>query len=256
MSLQTVEKVVTSLIKISFVTLVMAILWGGMLLEVNKVSEEEQLAFFKEQRELYQAVTQNVAVNTKLPKPWPPQVNATYPDFELIDQDGLRFNLSDLKGRVIVLEYIDMDSGVSQAQSGAKSSPGVGEVGTYGASDYIDIDSYVFSDILTKDTNGALRLPHPNLLEVKIIIYGEGGEQGSRDDAERWAKHFGLNKGDNVLVAVPVKDLRDPLTDQSIGGYQLLDTIMRLRADSSGSLSTVKHNLRLTLLPLVPNMLR
>lgn len=254
MSLDTVEKIVTALIKISFVVLVMGIFWGGVLLEVHQAPEEEQQAFLKEQRELYMAVTQDVKVNSNLPDPWPPQVNARYPDFALIDQNGTQFNLSDLEGRVVVLEYIDMSSLVSQKQSGSDK---VGTFGQVNNPTKKDITSYVFSDILTQDTNGGTRLPHPKLVELKVIIYGEGGEQASRDDAERWANHFGLTNAKNEVVAVPVKDLRDPLTDQSIGGYQLLDTKLRLRADSSGTeVGVVKHNLRLTLLPLVPNLLR
>ena len=188
--------------------------------------------------------------NANLPDQWPPKMNDNYPNLALIDQTGQSFKLADLKGKVIVLEYIDMSSPVSQAQSGA------GLLGAYGALQEVDEYTETFEDVLRKNPaldQQPLILPHRDLLQVKIIAYTQDGKQASRDDAQFWAEHFGFTKDRNIIVAVAEKDIRDEDVQNLVTGYQLIDKNFNLRVDSAGP--APKHNLKLTFVPLVPKLL-
>ncbi len=248
MDFKIIEKIISYAIRGLFVVLLGLIFLSGIAIEANKKPPEEIERILKERREFYEALRKGEPVNKNLPNPWPPKMNQKYPDIDLIDQSGGDFRLSDLKGRVLLVEYIDMSSPASQAQSGGAL------FGAYGATTYVDEVSEPISDVLRQSTGGAISLPHPHILEVKIIVYGDGGGQASRDDAQNWASHFSLKQEEGVIVAVPVKDIRDHATNELIIGYQLVDKNMMMRVDSTGVEPT--HSLKMTLAPLVPRLVK
>ena len=239
MNHDTIRGYVSSGIKFLFSLLVVILLVSVVWTEMTKKPPAESAEIQKEQEKMRRIMAKGGRLNDNLPDPWPARMNRPYPDIALFDQGGQSFSLSGLKGRVIVLEFIDVTAPVSLAQSGVQ-----------------DADQYAqpFADILSKNTSPALALPHKDIVELKIIIYGAGGGQATRDDAQEWAMRFGLERSKNVIVAVPAKDMRDETTQSLIGGFQLLDKNMILRVDSAGK--TPKHNLRLTLAPLVPKLVR
>ncbi len=220
-------------------------------IESNKKPPEEISKALDEQRSRYAAFKLDEENNIKnsTSNTWPPKMNNPYPEIELFDQSGQAFSLSDLKGRIIIIEYIDMTSPISQAQSGA------GLFGAYNASANQDVDKYAMpiADILRKETDNSIMLPHDQIVQVKVIIYGENSGAGSRDDATNWAKHFSMDKSDNIIVAVPKNDMRGKDSDKILTGFQLIDSNMVLRVDSSGAIP--KHNLKMTLVPLIPKLL-
>ena len=244
-----IQKHLSFAIKILFTVLVLLILVAIVSIEVTKKPPEEVAAILKERQRMQKILAETGQTNVNLPDPWPAVMNKPYPEIKLFDQKGQAFSLSSLKGKVVILEFIDISSPVSQAQSGARA------VGAYPFKSQ-DVDQYArpFSDVLKKNTDEKLTLPHDHIVELKIIVYGEGNAQGSRDDAQNWAEHFGFKRSDNVIVAVPEKDLRGKKSDSLIGGFQLVDRNMILRVDSAGK--TPKHNLQMTLAPLVPKLIR
>lgn len=190
-------------------------------------------------------------INANLPQPWPPAMNKAYPDIPLIDQSGVEFKLSDLKGKVLLVEFIDMASPVSQAYSGAKTK------GTLGAATQtVDEGTAPIEEIIKTETRpvGQVDLPHPDIIMVKILIYNENAQQAGPPDAERWAKHFGFSREGGVIVAVPQKNLRDKTTDLLIPGFQLIDKAFLLRVDSAGV--NPKNSLIFSLAPLIPTLLQ
>ncbi len=245
-----IQKYLSYAIRTLFIILGLLMVLSVIHIESNKKSPEEIARILKETQELRMILAKRGHTNLNLPDPWPPKMNKPYPDFEMFDQEGKEFTFSSLKGKVIVVEYIDVSSPISQAQSGA------GLFGPYYGSSSSDIDKYAkpFAEVLRKNTGQGFVLPHDSIIELKIIVYGEGGGAGTRDDAQRWAEHFHLKKSDNVIVAVPKKDIRDERTDKIITGYQLVDKNLILRVDSAGP--EPKHNLALTLVPLVPKLVR
>ena len=218
-------------------------------LEATKKPVAEIESILAEQTKHLRLSSQGKKLNENLPDTWPPKMNAPYPEIVLYDQDGRIFKLSSLLGKIVVVEYIDINSPVSQAQSGA------GLIGAYGSAADVDKFAVSFADAIHKTLGDEFLYPgNEDIIEVKIIVYGEKGATGSRDDAQNWASHFNLRKDQNIIVAVAQKDIRGKESDTLIGGYQLLDKNMLFRVDSSGLMP--KHNLTMTLIPLVPKLVR
>ncbi len=182
-----------------------------------------------------------------LPKPWPPKMNETYPDLALVDSNGRNFNMSDMVGQVLLVEYIDITSPISQAQSGAANA------GAYEGQE-VDKVAYDFKTMLYKNTTPPMEWPHDNVVLLQILVFNANGAQTSVDDAAGWSEHFGFGDDDSVIVAVPQKDIRGTELNNMIGGYQLVDKNLNLRVDSSGP--APKHNLRMTLAPMVTKLTR
>ena len=186
--------------------------------------------------------------NENLPTPWPPEMNKPYPDIPLIDASGNEFNLSKYSGKIIVVEYVDMTSPVSQSYSGAK------KYGVYGKpSNSYDESVMSFESLVAKETMGKVHIPNHDIIYLKIIIYNDNGEQAKPEDAKLWADHFKFKPENNYIIAVPQKDIRDKRTDKIVPGIQLVDSDFLLRVDSAGP--NPKHDLRFRLVPLIPVLL-
>lgn len=244
MNIKKIQKILTYTSYVLGVILVCLMALSGVALEMTKKPQVEidriLLNTYKEAK--------GFSVNENLPLSWPPQMNKIYPDFALIDQTGNPFMVSDLRGKIIVVETVDMTSPVSQARSGAATK------GAYGNIQDIDANAKPFADLLYQHTGNTLTWPNANIVLLKIIFYNAQGGQATALDARGWAEHFGLRREDNIVVAVPQKDFRDrDTTDMIIPGFQLVDRGMNLRVDSSGT--APKHNLEMTLIPLIPKLL-
>ncbi len=237
-----IRKILYQAIKTLIVIFVILIVTAIIQVESVKKSPEEIQNILAEQKRAMQAVAEGRSVNENLPDVWPPQMNKVYPNLSLIDQDGKSVNLHDFDGKIIIVEYIDFSSAISQAQSGA------GLLGKFGQED-LEIDRYAlpFAEVIMKNDID-IDLTTNDIIQLKIILYAAAGNQATREDAENWANHFNLTTESSVIVAVPEKDMRDADGSLVIGGYQLIDKNLKLRVDSSGI--APKHNLNMTFIPL------
>ncbi len=178
------------------------------------------------------------------PSIWPPQLNKPYPDLELIDQDGMKFKLSDLKGHVIIIEPTGMNCPACQAFSGAH------EYGAY-QNNAVEQHSKSFRKIFPQYAKG-LKLPSKDIFFVQLLLYDMKMGPPRPEDAANWAKHFNIRKKDYHIVAVSPYDLRSQASYNLVPGFQLIDRDFNLRADSSGH--HPKHNLYTQLIPLTPKL--
>ncbi|MCL4677580.1 MAG: hypothetical protein KJ017_03190 [Alphaproteobacteria bacterium] len=218
------------------------IILAVMVLEANKNPDPEA------RKEAFAKMYNVQMKNPNLPDPWPPKMNKQFPDIPLVDQTGVEFKMADLKGKVIIVEYIDMTSPISQAYSGAKTKGTLG-----GTQQKFDEGTVPVEEVIKKETQGQVVLPHPDVIMVKILIYNENAKQSGPPDADRWARHFGFTREGGVIVAVPQKDMRDKKTDGLIPGFQLVDKFFDLRVDSAGP--NPKHSLNFTFATTVPVLL-
>lgn len=249
MEREKVDKIINISLKVLFSLLFVLIFLSIMRIEATKKPPEEIKQILEQQQEERIKLAAGEPLNDKLPNPWPPKMNKPYPDLPLVASDGTNFKLANYKGKVIVLSFLDMSSPTAQAQSGAGLS------GAYGVTVDKDPLARPFSDVFrTIPESEDMNYPHKDLLEIIVLVYSQEGQQTTVDDAQNWAEHFDLSREDNVIVAVPVKDIRSDETGEVLNGYQLIDKNMILRVDSSGS--SPKHNLKMTLMPLVPKLLR
>lgn len=245
MDTQKVVKYAYRLVYILLAVLFLLIVLSVMVLEANKDPDPQK------RMEAYAKISGIQLKNPNLPDPWPPVMNKPFPDMGLIDQAGAEFSLSDLKGKVLLIEYVDMTSPVSQAYSGAQTKGALG-----GPNQQVDEHTLPIEEIIKQETKtlGQVTLPNPELIMVKILIYNEAGGQAGPPDAERWASHFGFTRENGVIVTVPQKDARDKKTDILIPGFQLVDKEFALRVDSAGP--NPKHSLNFRLVTMIPTLLQ
>lgn len=247
-----VEKIIGRVSKVLTVILIWTMVIGIFLSMIqgrlNRVGPDPELT--EEQRALQDSIAGvEGSRNPFIPENWPPAMNTIYPNIKLVDYTGQPFDLESYAGRIIIIEYIDLNDPISQAQSGAALAGVL--PGTFVEQD--ETNSEPFDEVFRKTALNDITLPDPNLLHIKVLVYGVNGGQATVDDAERWANHFDLKKSDNFIVAVPEKDFRGKETLQMLTGYQLLDRNLVLRVDSAGV--APKHNLRLTLIPLAEKLI-
>lgn len=179
------------------------------------------------------------------PNPWPPVLEQAYPDLDLMDQDGQTFKLSDLKGKIIIVEPVGMNCAACQAFSGAQY---------YGAfqNNPVQPELESLERMFPKYARG-LKLPHPEIVVVQLLLYDMGMGRPNKTHAKIWAEHFKMEKSYNFFVAVSPLDLRGQASYDLIPGFQLIDQNFILRVDSTGHKPT--HNLYTQLLPSVPVLL-
>lgn len=247
MEREKVDKIINISVKVLFSALFVVMFFAVMRIEATKKPQEEITEILKQEQEDRIKMAQGKPLNENIPDPWPAKMNKPYPEIELIDRDGKAFKLSNHKGKVIILSFIDMSSPVSQAQAGAGLS------GAYGLTQETDKLAEPFSETLRKG-DVDLTLPNDDVVEINVLVYAQDGAQTTVDNADSWANHFDLEREKGVVVAIPQKDIRGEESEKIINGFQLLDKNHILRVDSSGS--EPKHNLRMTFIPLVPKLLR
>jgi len=176
---------------------------------------------------------------------WPPGIGVAYPDLEVLDQDGKKWNLSRLKGKVIIVETIGMNCPACQSWSGAHIKGPYGNIQPQ--QNLKDFKSYFDSY-----TSG-LTLTDDGIAMVQLILYDLTMNQPTQKDAKKWAKHFGFHSRNNHYVVVPTKDMRNQASYDLIPGFHLIDKNLILRSDSTGH--RPKDNLYTKLLPMVSDLL-
>jgi hypothetical protein len=177
-----------------------------------------------------------------LPKDWPPTLDKPYPDLALVNQNGEYFNLSNLKGAVLVILPIDFNNMQSVALENIRK---------YGSYSGIPSDQNTLALVdKMKNITPKLKLPQTDLIFVHLIFHNQQGNKASINDAIAWAKHFKLKTKENHVVAVPTIEIPDYASDGIISGAHLVDRGFILRADATGV--APKHSLDKILIPMIP----
>ncbi len=247
-----VHKIIIISVKVLVSALFVLIVLSIFSLEMTKKPQKEIDAILRKHRENIMAIIarrhdgENTLIGSK--SYWPPRMNQAYPDIELFDQNGRFFKLSDLKGYILVVSYVDMSSPISQAQAGSAT------FGAYGVTDSVYKNVRPFSQVVSKNAPDNFTLPNNNVLEVYILVYTQDGSLPTLNDATKWSQHFKLDLEHGIMVAVPKNDMRNSDTQNIITGYQLIDSNMMLRVDSAGM--NAKHSLKMTLIPMLYKLVK
>ena len=177
---------------------------------------------------------------------WPPVINRTYPDLNLVDQNGERFRLSRLRGKVILLEIAAVPCAGCQAFAGGNKRGGFGGVSVQKGLDSIHEYARRYGGIdLDRDKNVAF---------VQLLLYGRSMSNPTQDEVSGWARHFGMARGKNHIVLRGERSMINRQTYNMIPGFHLIDRDFVLRVDSSGHQPT--HDLYRELLPALGKMAR
>ena len=95
---------------------------------------------------------------------------------------------------------------------------------------------------------------NPDLKLVQLLLYDFNMDRPTAADAKFWAEHFGLDKYENILVAVSKTDLRGDDSFRMIPGFHLVDRRFILHKDATGH--SPRHDLFTDLLPAIPNLIQ
>ena len=160
------------------------------------------------------------------PPIWPPQKHRTYPDLELIDQDGEVTRLSDFRGRVILVEPVGIPCEACVAYSGGQH---------VGAFEGVEPQEGLQSIAEYAQEYGGIPLDDSRIVHVQLLLFNHALDAPSEEEAQRWARHFNLDRSQNKLVLVGTPSMATKASRNLIPGFQLIDRDFILRADSTGT---------------------
>ena len=176
--------------------------------------------------------------------PWPPKLGEPYPDLLVVDAAGRELRLSDLRGKVILVEPIGMNCPACQAFCGGRSRGGFA-----GVTPQPDLPP--MEELLPAYTRPPIELSDDRLVYVQLLLYSmEMGAPGAAD-AARWEAHFPGPPNRRVLV--PKRSLVGPASYDLIPGLQVVERDFVLRGDSTGH--SPKEDLYRQVLPRIPELL-
>lgn len=173
---------------------------------------------------------------------WPPNPGSPYPDLRLIDESGKPFQLSTLKGKVLVVKFGAMACPATQALSGAHTAGGFAGINPQPGLSSFDqmFERYTHGLNLTADSD--------DIAFVHILFYDATGNRApTAKELARWNKHFSNDKSNHITVAAPA-ELTRRTPRASIPGFQLVDQKFILRSDATGA------NQRLLYSELLPSV--
>lgn len=179
---------------------------------------------------------------------WPPQLHQSFPaEMEFYDQTGERVKMFDLKGNILLIEYVGMNCPACQAFSGA-NIPSIGPFqGNSVQKNLSSIEEY-----FATYTNG-LELSDERVTYVAILLYDMQMGAPDKEDARQWAEHFRFDKKDKEYVLVPTADVRGEGSYNLIPGFHLLDQNLTVRSASAGH--NPQQDLYHDLLPIAGKLL-
>lgn len=178
------------------------------------------------------------------PPTWPPEKNRTYPDLELMDQEGTVTRLSDFKGKVILIEPVGIPCQACVAFAGGH------ECGAFqGIEPQADLESI---DTYAKQF-GQIHLDDERIVRVQLLLFNQAMQAPTQAEATDWAKHFRMRRTNNEIVLVATPSMATKASRDLIPGFQLIDKNFILRVNSTGT--TPADNLYTKLLPQIRKLL-
>jgi hypothetical protein len=177
---------------------------------------------------------------------WPPALNFPYPDLELVNFDGRRIKISDLKGKPTLIHLSAMSSPASQAFSGASRAGPFGNV-------QIQTSFQSLEDYFAR-YSGGVPFTDPGFNYVQIIFYDLDMQAPNVDELREWARHFHLERQANAYVLGGTSTLMGGTTYKRIPGFQLLNKDSVMLVDVTGS--KPRQGLFEDLLPAIPGLMQ
>lgn len=160
------------------------------------------------------------------PGPWPPVKGQPYPPLVLKDHRGEAFDLSTLRGKVVVIEPVGLSCAGCQAYAGGGSKGGF-----RGITPQQGLPSY--EELLRE--HAKLRPTARGLVFVQLLLFDMSARKAPMvEDARAWAEHFGLDQAPNTHVVVGDARYVNQASYDMIPGFQVVDRAGVLRADGTG----------------------
>ena len=155
---------------------------------------------------------------------WPAERLRTYPDLELIDQDGKTTRLSEFRGKVILLQMVGMSSPTCIAFTGGSQE----HYGNYRAQPGLES----IADCAKRYAD--VSLDDDRIVFVQIVLFDDQMQAPAPLDVQRWASHFELQRAAGQVVLAGSAQMANRTGRNLIPGFQLIDQNFLLRSDSTG----------------------
>ncbi len=173
---------------------------------------------------------------------WPPELNVPFPQMIFLTAGLQKRSLDEFRGRVVLIEYVSMASGVTQALAGSTQR------GPYGAvplrTDFKPFESYFPS------YSGGI--PAGDIVMVQILMLDHRSQSVTPEAATAWIRHFDLEARGRVVLIGSSALFRNG-GSSLVGGFQLLDKKLVVRADATGDRARTVFT---ELFPLLPRYVR
>ncbi len=177
---------------------------------------------------------------------WPPTEGQRYPDLVLTDQQGETLHLSDLAGKVILLELAAVPCKGCQAFSGGNRYGGFAGVPVQPGLDSIHDYAERYAGVTLGEDE--------DVVFVQLLLYGKSMTSPSQQEVAAWAEHFQLDRSADEIVLRGDPAMLGAATYAMIPGFHLIDRDFVLRYDASGH--QPNHDLYRDLLPALGAMSR
>jgi len=176
---------------------------------------------------------------------WPPKVGEQFPDLQLVSDSGAVRNLSEFKGKVILVEPVGLNCPACNAFAGAQKKGGY-----KGTSPQLGLPS--IEELLPRYANG-ITIDDDRLALVHLVLFDMQYGAPEPEDARKWSDHFDFGKRKNVMVMVGDERFIGQESFQMIPGFFLVDQDFIVRADSTGH--DPRDDLFRELLPMITTLL-
>lgn len=177
-----------------------------------------------------------------------PQVGEPIPHTRFVDSDGKPFTLASLRGKVLLIRIVEMDSPVDQTLAGAKDYGPLGE-----PKGPLPEGIYTLRSAFMHMTQGA-SYTSDKLAHVYLLLTDESGNPATRGDAAVWASHFIRATRTNEYVIVSESAGAEDSGPGWKPGFVLVDRNLIVRGVASGEERYVQ--LARDLMPWIPTLLR
>ena len=173
---------------------------------------------------------------------WPPTDGKLFPRVELFDHTGKPFELSSLRGKPTLIEFISMSCAGCQAFAGGGTFGPYGDLASQPNLESFEVyfRRYAGFDLHSGDVN-----------YVVAVVYNDKLQSPSAEDLDNWRSHFQLDDRSTHIVSGPT--LASSSTFNMIPGFMLLDQNLVVLFDSTGH--QPKHDLYKELLPAVRSLI-
>lgn len=174
---------------------------------------------------------------------WPPEEGQPFPVMPLLSPTLEKRMTESFRGRVTLIEYAAMTSPVTQALAGSNDR------GPYGA--VAMSPSFKRLEQYFPDYSGGIQAGDIN--RVQILMTDLRSQIVSPALAQAWSEHFELESKHGRTVLIASAALLQGTGAELIGGFQLLDKNMIVRADATRTRSKTLFSV---LFPLLPRLVR
>ena len=148
-------------------------------------------------------------------QPWPMKIGQPFPEVDFLGYGGMRWRMSQLKGRVVLVMTVDMGDSSSTTLAGAK------EAGMFQITPTLS-DKHSLEETI-RQTYPGFSFENPRIVVVEIITRNRAGFFPNVEEVNKWTDHFRSARRGEVIVVGATGAMVGPESASAIPGMYLID---------------------------------